>query len=374
MNFKEIALFHVLLCVTFIVSGLLVNLVQFILYCLLSKVNRPLFRRLNYYFVYTIYAQLLFLIEWWAPAKLEIYCEPDVLERFASEHAVILMNHHYELDWLYGWMVGDRSGLLGNCRVYAKKMIKYIPIIGWSWNMSDVIFLERNWEKDKLNLSTKLNSLLEFPTPVWILLFPEGTRFSVEKHEASKEFATSRGLPVLHHHLIPRTKGFSFTVSQLDTKRISKVYDVTIVAGGPNSAPPTLTSILCGKSTEASMYIREFQLKDIPRDEDGSSAWLMKLFQEKDTMKESFLKTGCFSELSGMPKYPPITKPSRPWSLVISVVLNSCVLLPMLYILVTGGYIVRLVILLVLGLAWVAMHRLVNITKISKGSKYGKKQ
>ena len=41
----------------------------------------------------------------------------DLLDRFATEHAVILMNHHYELDWLYGWMVGDRSGVLGNCRL-----------------------------------------------------------------------------------------------------------------------------------------------------------------------------------------------------------------------------------------------------------------
>ena len=150
------------------------------------------------------------------------------------------MNHHYELDWLYGWMVGDRAKLLGNCRwffpsprksesfffsfslsffpvslflslsilfslsfflsfrfflslyiklpvhifspiclslllfvalflslsqsrgnksarncfficlifrVYVKKMLQYVPIIGWAWKLSDVVFLERNWEK-----------------------------------------------------------------------------------------------------------------------------------------------------------------------------------------------------------------------------------
>ena len=33
-----------------------------------------------------------------------------------GEHAVILMNHHYELDWLYGWMVADRANILGNGR------------------------------------------------------------------------------------------------------------------------------------------------------------------------------------------------------------------------------------------------------------------
>ena len=63
-------------------------------------------------------------------------------------------------------------------RVYGKKILKYVPIVGWSWNMSDVVFLERNWEKDKLNLSSKLNSLMDYPSPVWILLFPEGTRYT----------------------------------------------------------------------------------------------------------------------------------------------------------------------------------------------------
>ncbi len=32
-------------------------------------------------------------------------------------------------------------------RVYVKKMLQYVPIIGWAWKLSDVIFLERNWEK-----------------------------------------------------------------------------------------------------------------------------------------------------------------------------------------------------------------------------------
>ena len=133
-------------------------------------------------------------------------------------------------------------------------MLQYIPIIGWAWSMSDVVFLERNWEKvivkqcilynklniyfflfslisspfyikscdinyvfmsallisqsqrnifslsnfictalrssennmiiefsfyvikDKDNLARKLNNLLDFPSPVWLLIFPEGTR------------------------------------------------------------------------------------------------------------------------------------------------------------------------------------------------------
>ena len=62
---------------------------------------------------------------------------------------MVIMNHHYELDWLYGWMVADRSSILGNGRVYVKKAIQYVPIIGWAWCFSDTLFLARDWSHDK---------------------------------------------------------------------------------------------------------------------------------------------------------------------------------------------------------------------------------
>lgn len=37
-------------------------------------------------------------------------------------------------------------------------------------------------------------------------MFPEGTRFTEKKHEASVKFAEERNMPILKHHLIPRTK------------------------------------------------------------------------------------------------------------------------------------------------------------------------
>mgnify|MGYP003904378339 CR=1 FL=1 len=54
------------------------------------------------------------------------------------------MNHHYEIDWLLGWMAADRLRCLGNARVFAKKMLRMVPVIGWAWNFSDVIYVERS--------------------------------------------------------------------------------------------------------------------------------------------------------------------------------------------------------------------------------------
>ena len=138
------------------------------------------------------------------------------------------MNHHYELDWLYTWMAADRWSILGNSRVYVKKAIQYVPIIGWAWSLSDTLFLARDWSHDQKVLDKVLVDLQDFPSPVVILLFPEGTRFTKDKYLASREFAEKNGKPLLKHHLVPRTKGFTYTMSRIDKTKITAIYDLTL--------------------------------------------------------------------------------------------------------------------------------------------------
>merc|ERR1719154_2987 len=70
--------------------------------------------------MYGIYGYLLALGDWWSAGRINIYGADDLLEKMkkreVDEHALILMNHHTELDWLYTWMIGDRLHVLGNCR------------------------------------------------------------------------------------------------------------------------------------------------------------------------------------------------------------------------------------------------------------------
>ena len=74
-DWREWSIFHVIFFLTFLVTGLLVNLIQFLVYILLVTVlgNRRLFRRFNYYCIYVIYGQLLFLADWWSQADITIY-------------------------------------------------------------------------------------------------------------------------------------------------------------------------------------------------------------------------------------------------------------------------------------------------------------
>jgi hypothetical protein len=55
----------------------------------------------------------------------------------------------------------------------------------------------------------------------------EGTRFTTEKHEASKKFAEEKGLPILKHHLTPRIKGFTTSLPYLHGT-FGGIYDVQL--------------------------------------------------------------------------------------------------------------------------------------------------
>jgi len=373
MQWKESSLLHVVLFLSFILSGLVINLLQLIFYLVMVKLldSKSLFRSINYYFVYFIYSQLLVLADWWSGSNVTFYCNEDLLKNMGQENAIILMNHHYELDWLYGWMVGDRSGILGNCRVYIKKVIQYVPVIGWAWCFSDTLFLARNWAQDQAVLDKKLSVLQDYPSPVWILLFPEGTRFTQEKYEASKQFAEKRNLPILKHHLLPRTKGFSYTISNIDPTKIKSLYDVTLGCG--TTVAPTLTNVLMGRSTSAHMYIRKFELSDIPKDEEGSSQWLYNLYEEKDQLLDSFHKKGKFEHPS-LPSFEGVSLPPRPYSLFISLGANILVMVPIAYGVLSGGWSTLLIAVAVTGFSMLGIKKFIGITQISKSSAYGNKK
>lgn len=374
VRLKEFPLFHILGCLTFLVMGVIINILQLVLFICLAKTNKDLFRRLNYFLMYGIYGYLLFIAEWWSGSSIKIYCDQELKRRIENktpeENAIILMNHHYELDWLYCWMVADRVGMVGNCRSFIKDSLKYLPILGWAGNFNDDIYIKRNFEKDQSMIQKQLKELTGFPYPVWLHLFPEGTRYTKQKHEASKEFAKSRGLPDLEHHLVPRTRGFTFTLANVDKKKLPTIYDLTMVAGMGSSAPPTMTSLLLGRKTEAVVVIRKIATETIPDGEKEAGEWMMDLFKDKDQIKDSLLN-GSWTALNESLKFSDtrlccVEKVRRTFSLMMVVTVNTLVFLLLTYHLMSGGVLTWVIAGIVLATAWGALHVLVDASKVKK--------
>lgn len=112
-----------------------------------------------------------------------------------------------------------------------------------------------------------------------MLLYAEGTRFTPEKAEASQKFAQEKGLPVLKHHLTPRTRGFTASIPHMKGK-VGGIYDVQL-AFKSSDTKPTITNLLLGKATDAHMYINRIPLDSVPEGDEAAAKWLQNIYQVK---------------------------------------------------------------------------------------------
>ena len=109
--------------------------------------------------------------------------------------------------------------------------------------------------------------------------------------------AKEKGLPLLKHHLLPRSKGFNLIVSQLKGK-VDYIYDINLGINDVNGKKPCLAQIKDGIPVFGQAYIRRIPLTDVPiHDEKLCSEFLQKLYREKDEIFDVFDKHGDFSSL-----------------------------------------------------------------------------
>ncbi|ONI13799.1 hypothetical protein PRUPE_4G245900 [Prunus persica] len=260
--------------VVFILSGLIVNLMQVVSFILLRPISKKLYRKINKVVAELLWLELIWLIDWWAGIKVELYVDSDTFQLMGKEHALVICNHRSDIDWLVGWLVAQRSGCLGSALAIMKK-----EVIGWSMWFSEYFFLERRWTKDEITLKSGFQQLEDFPMPFWLALFVEGTRFTQAKLMVAQEFAASRGLPIPRNVLLPRTKGFVSSVSQMRSF-VPAIYDCT-VAVPKNQPPPTLLRIFRGQSSVVKLQIRRHSMQELPETADGIGQWCKDVFVTK---------------------------------------------------------------------------------------------
>ncbi|KAL0983866.1 hypothetical protein UPYG_G00134040 [Umbra pygmaea] len=348
----------------FLVSGLLINLLQI---CTLPlwPINKQLARRINCKLGYSLTSQSVAILEWWSGTEVTIYTDPKDSLLYGQENAIVILNHNFEIDFLCGWSFCDRFGLLGSSKCLAKKELSYLPVIGWMWYFLEMVFIKRKWEEDKNNFVQRVQNLQDYPEKFWFLLQCEGTRFTKEKHRASMQVAEKKGMPLLKHHLLPRTKGFWVAVQNL-RGTVAAVYCCTL--NFRDNETPTLRGVIRGKTYHPDFYIRRFPLETVPEDEAECSAWLHRLYQEKDRYQEDYRQTGRFPG-------PIVKAPRSPWTLINWLAWTSFLVYALclvLFKIVNSGSVLTIVatvavcIAVSVGVRWMVGH-----TEIRKSSKYG---
>ncbi|CAJ1967528.1 unnamed protein product [Sphenostylis stenocarpa] len=278
----------------FFASGLIVNLIQALCYVVVRPLSKNLYRRMNRVVAELLWLELVWIIDWWAGVKVQVFTDSETFRLMGKEHALVISNHRSDIDWLVGWVLAQRSGCLGSTLAVMKKSSKFLPVIGWSMWFSEYLFLERSWAKDESTLKSGLQQLRDFPLPFWLALFVEGTRFTQAKLLAAQEYATSAGLPIPRNVLIPRTKGFVSAVNHMRSF-VPAIYDVTLAI--PKSSPaPTMLRLFRGKSSVVHVHIKRHLMKDLPAEDEAVAQWCRDIFVAKDALLDKHIAEDKFSD------------------------------------------------------------------------------
>lgn len=58
--------------------------------------------------------------------------------------------------------------LFQGSKVLAKKELAYVPIIGWMWYFTEMVFCTRKWEQDRKTVSESLLHLRDYPEKYFV--------------------------------------------------------------------------------------------------------------------------------------------------------------------------------------------------------------
>jgi len=206
------------------------------------------------------------------------------------EDAIVLANHQQMADITFLMFPARAAGRLGDMKWMLKRVIRWVPGVGWGLAFLDNVFLARDWAADAHRIARTFQNLIRHRVPCWMLSFPEGTRGTAAKLAASRAYQQAQGLQPLAHVLLPRTKGFVATVQGL-RGHVTAVYDVTI---GYVGGVPTLWQYIKGYARVAHLHVRRYPVADLPTDETALAAWLHARWQEKDALLARFYREGRF--------------------------------------------------------------------------------
>ena len=89
----------------------LVHILDYIFY--FNSVANYIFLPAEYKWNLVLCAELVMLLEWWSGTDCTLYTDQATVDMFGKEHAIIILNHNFEIDFLCGWTMCERYGILG---------------------------------------------------------------------------------------------------------------------------------------------------------------------------------------------------------------------------------------------------------------------
>lgn len=200
-------------------------------------------------------------------------------------------------------------------KFFLKQELIWVPLLGLAWWALEYPFLKR-YSKQTLEKHPELKGK-DFATtrkqcekfkesPVCVMNFLEGTRFTAKKHQQQQS--------PYRHLLKPKTGGVSVVLSNM-SNYLNEVIDVTIFYP-ENQAPITFWDLLAGKVRHIDVTIKRLPL---PANTDGKNysedaafrqqmrQWVDQRWEEKDQLIESLTQAHAKKAVDEKQQHQPVT-------------------------------------------------------------------
>ena len=193
---------------------------------------------------------------------------------------IIISNHMATFDFIVVLSILNQMGIHHYNMVTRRGMV-YYPFFGSIIDAGRDIKLNRKWMEDERPLQRSVSKLKSGV----IVMFPEGTRFTLEKQIKADQFCTERGIPLYQNTLCPRTKGMWKIISELRKQnKLGKLYDLSLTCPKFKKQPIYIDKIMKYGMGDIFVMINQIQL---PSDEiifnmDKFKYWFYYVWHEKD--------------------------------------------------------------------------------------------
>ncbi|CAL9687970.1 unnamed protein product [Knipowitschia caucasica] len=273
--------------------------------------------------LYCIYqSMVLFFFENYTGVEIIVY--GDIPKK--KENVIYLSNHQCTADWIIADMLAIRQSALGHVRYVLKDGLKWLPLYGWYFSQHGGIYVKRSSKFNEEAMKKKLQRQTKAGAPMYLVIFPEGTRYNPELKNVivdSQSFAQKEGLAVLKHTLTPRMRASRLALEAMQG-HLDAVYDITVAyegtldSNGHRKPAPSMPEFLCKECPRVHIHFNRVDIKEVPPEPMFFRRWLHQRFELKDRLLTDFYESenadtkcrfkgaGCRSPLSLSKTFPSV--------------------------------------------------------------------
>ena len=220
-----------------------------------------------------------------------IFYKGSNLETIPGKVNIIVLNHISTVDWIIFYSFMAKKYSINNVHQILKDDLLWYPCIGEICSSNNDIFVKRDWKSDE----STIDKLLQKIDSGFIMIFPEGTRFTKNKLESSKLYAKENNFVDLDNLLLPKSKGtWKIINSLMKDNKLGNFYDITCISTRYRRTEMYMKEIFCDGIGDVYLDIKKviYPDKSILIDKSEFKLWLHSIWKQKDILMDNFTKDG----------------------------------------------------------------------------------